>query len=87
MVSLLADLSTSFILGLLTPITALCVLPLYPGFLAYLSNQISGDEPKKKLLILFGEFGEKHGNSKASWNYVPDCRGGNYHTDILELSA
>lgn len=54
MVSLLADLSTSFILGLLTPITALCVLPLYPGFLAYLSNQISGDEPKKKLLILFG---------------------------------
>ncbi len=54
MVTLLADLSTSFILGLLTPITALCVLPLYPGFLAYLSNQVSGDEPKKKLLILFG---------------------------------
>lgn len=29
----------SFALGLATPLTAVCVLPLYPGFLAYLSNQ------------------------------------------------
>ncbi len=54
MVSFLADLSTSFILGLLTPITALCVLPLYPGFLAYLSTQLPGNEPDKKLLVRFG---------------------------------
>lgn len=29
----------SFALGLATPLTAVCVLPLYPGFLAYLSKQ------------------------------------------------
>lgn len=28
----------SFLLGLATPLTAVCVIPLYPGFLAYLSN-------------------------------------------------
>lgn len=51
----LADLFTSFVLGLLTPLTAVCVLPLYPAFLAYLSNQISsGEEENKKLPIIFG---------------------------------
>ncbi len=49
----LATLSEAFILGLLTPTTAACVLPLYPGFLAYLSNQLSGGEDKK-ILALFG---------------------------------
>lgn len=38
-----ADLAWSFVLGLLTPITAVCVLPLYPGFLAYLANQTGDD--------------------------------------------
>ncbi len=28
-----------FILGLLTPLTAVCVLPLFPGFIAFLSQQ------------------------------------------------
>jgi cytochrome c-type biogenesis protein len=50
---LLSDLSTAFFLGLLTPLTAACVLPLYPGFLAFLSNQLSGKEDKK-VLALFG---------------------------------
>lgn len=54
MVSFFADLSTSFILGLLTPLTAVCVLPLYPGFLAYLSNQVSGKGSDKKNLVMFG---------------------------------
>ena len=56
MVSALADFTTSFILGLLTPLTAVCVLPLYPAFLAYLSNQVqvSGSEKGRKHLILFG---------------------------------
>jgi cytochrome c-type biogenesis protein len=49
----LSSLSAAFILGLLTPLTAACVLPLYPGFLAYLSNQLSGKEDKKTL-ALFG---------------------------------
>jgi cytochrome c-type biogenesis protein len=41
---------SAFILGLLTPLTAVCVLPLYPGFLAYLSNQTN----KKRSLAYFG---------------------------------
>ena len=43
----------SFILGLLTPLTAVCVLPLYPGFLAYLSNRFSKNV-SKKTYALFG---------------------------------
>lgn len=39
-----ADLFGSFVLGLLTPLTAVCVLPLYPGFLAYLSNQAAPED-------------------------------------------
>ncbi len=39
-------LISAFILGLLTPLGAICVLPLYPGFLAYLANQ-----GKKKISI------------------------------------
>ncbi len=42
----------AFILGLLTPLTAVCVLPLYPGFLAYLSSKLSESEDKKAPLIL-----------------------------------
>ena len=53
-VSILTDLSTSFILGLLTPLTAICVLPLYPGFLVYLSSQLSGKETNRRLPVLFG---------------------------------
>lgn len=34
-----ADVVTSFSLGLATPLSAVCVIPLYPGFLAFLSNQ------------------------------------------------
>lgn len=37
--SLLADTGSAFVLGLLTPLTAACVLPLYPGFLTYLADQ------------------------------------------------
>lgn len=39
--ALLADLGESFVLGVLTPLGAVCVLPLYPGFLAYLSNRLA----------------------------------------------
>ncbi|NYT19930.1 MAG: cytochrome C biogenesis protein [Methanosarcinales archaeon] len=53
-VAFLADLFLSFTLGLLTPLTAVCVLPLYPAFLAYLSNQLSGEEKNKRLPLIFG---------------------------------
>jgi cytochrome c-type biogenesis protein len=37
--SLLSAIVTSFTLGLATPLSAVCVIPLYPGFLVFLSNQ------------------------------------------------
>jgi Cytochrome c biogenesis protein len=36
---LVAEAATSFTLGLATPLSAVCVVPLYPAFLAFLSNQ------------------------------------------------
>lgn len=36
---LAGEVATSFTLGLATPLSAVCVVPLYPGFLAFLSNQ------------------------------------------------
>ena len=38
---LLINLGSTFLLGLLTPLTAVCVLPLYPGFLSFLSRKLS----------------------------------------------
>lgn len=59
MVSVLANLWISFLAGLFAPIAAVCVLPLYPGFLAYLAGQISEEENKKiptylGLVVTFG---------------------------------
>jgi cytochrome c-type biogenesis protein len=50
---LLGQFTTSFLLGLATPLTAVCVLPLYPGFISYLSNQMDGSE-SQKTYALFG---------------------------------
>lgn len=54
MVSALANLWISFLAGLFAPIAAVCVLPLYPGFLAYLAGQISveDEDPTKKFIYL-----------------------------------
>jgi len=55
---ILTDFLASFGLGLLTPLTAVCVLPLYPGFLAYLANQSksfsSNEGEGKKNYAMFG---------------------------------
>lgn len=50
----LSQISTVFVLGLLTPLTAVCVLPLYPGFLVYISNQLSGKESDRTRIAFFG---------------------------------
>ena len=50
--TLLADLGESFVLGVLTPLGAVCVLPLYPGFLAYISNRLAGREVRRRTLLL-----------------------------------
>lgn len=46
------QLGSSFALGLATPLTAVCVLPLYPSFLAYLSNQREARLPISLLALL-----------------------------------
>lgn len=51
---LLVTLWEAFFLGLATPLGAVCVLPIYPGFLVYLSTQVSGREAGKKTIFLFG---------------------------------
>lgn len=50
----LAEVGLSFVLGLVTPLVAVCVLPLYPGFLAFISNQLSGRPDNKRTLALIG---------------------------------
>ena len=52
--TLLADLAESFVLGVLTPLSAVCVLPLYPGFLAYLSSRLSGEIANRKTILKIG---------------------------------
>ena len=51
---LLGILWEAFFLGLVTPLGAVCVLPIYPGFLVYLSSQISAREPGRTTIFLFG---------------------------------
>lgn len=50
--SLVVSLLESFLVGVGTPLTAACALPLYPGFLAYLSNQDREDVPVAALGVL-----------------------------------
>ena len=45
------EVATSFTLGLATPLSAVCVIPLYPAFLAFLSNQ---DEDAPSIAVLGG---------------------------------
>ena len=52
MVNVLVNFWISFLAGLFAPIVAVCVIPLYPAFLAYLSNQVSGKESKKTIIFL-----------------------------------
>jgi len=51
---LLVTLWEAFLLGLATPLGAICVLPIYPGFLVYLSGQVSAGQPNRKTIFLFG---------------------------------
>ena len=44
----------AFLLGLATPLGAVCILPIYPGFLVYLSNRVSGEHAGRKTIFLLG---------------------------------
>jgi cytochrome c-type biogenesis protein len=54
LVELLESVWASFILGVLTPLGALCVIPLYPAFLARLSRTVSKEHDNRRLFALFG---------------------------------
>jgi len=47
-----ASIGIAFIAGLLAPLGAICVLPLYPGYLAWLANQV-GEGNDRTLLFRF----------------------------------
>lgn len=51
---MLTELFNSFLLGLATPLTAACVLPLYPGFISYLTKQFDGSETRKTYAMFGG---------------------------------
>ncbi|NQZ85021.1 MAG: sulfite exporter TauE/SafE family protein [Nanoarchaeales archaeon] len=46
-ISLITNLIQALVLGILTPLTAICVLPLYPAFLSYLTKQINTNQIEK----------------------------------------
>ena len=48
---LMSDIFSSFVLGLLTPLTAVCVLPLYPGFLSYLASKVDVEDKSSPLRL------------------------------------
>jgi len=50
----LINLWVSFLAGLFAPIAAVCVLPLYPGFLSYLASQLTTEQENqgKKIIVL-----------------------------------
>ncbi len=50
----LADLAVTFWLGVLTPATALCVIPLYPAFLSRLARTVGERHDSRRYLALFG---------------------------------
>ncbi len=50
---MLANLWIAFLAGLFAPLGAVCVLPLYPGFLAYLAGKVTQDENPKRKIIMF----------------------------------
>ncbi|MBR9706334.1 cytochrome C biogenesis protein [Candidatus Pacearchaeota archaeon] len=52
MINIFTNFWISFLAGLFAPLAAVCVLPLYPGFLAYLSNQLTGNESRKSFIII-----------------------------------
>lgn len=51
---MVSEFINSFLLGLATPLTAACVLPLYPGFISYLSSQLGRDESRETYAMFGG---------------------------------
>jgi cytochrome c-type biogenesis protein len=54
--SLAVDLAEVFAIGVGTPLSAACVIPLYPAFVAYLANNESNEESFRSRPIVLGGF-------------------------------
>lgn len=50
----LLEFISAFILGLVTPLTAVCIISLYPGFLVFLSNSVQAQRGRGNIMPLFG---------------------------------
>lgn len=50
----IVNLLSTLLLGLLTPLTAVCVIPLYPGFISFLSGNLSVEESLRGRSIALG---------------------------------
>ena len=48
------NLASTLLLGLLTPLTAVCVIPLSPGFISFLSGNLSVDETHRGRPVALG---------------------------------
>jgi cytochrome c-type biogenesis protein len=68
-----ANLAASYLLGLATPLTAVCVLPLYPGFIAFLSNRRQEGDQRSPLLL---------GLAAVAGYWPPSRRCGTWNTAI-----
>jgi len=55
-VSTLRFVGESYLLGLITPLTALCVIPLYPAFLARMARHAGGSKDDRGTLAWIGVF-------------------------------
>lgn len=51
MTSTTAALLEFFVIGVATPLTAVCVLPLYPAFIAYLGTVSAGERKRSPVLL------------------------------------
>lgn len=49
----LGTLFLSFLAGIYTPLGAVCVIPLYPGYLAYLVSQAENGQQRRPLILGF----------------------------------
>ena len=50
----IVNLSSSLLLGILTPLTAVCVIPLYPGFISFLSGNMTVEDHRRGRPVALG---------------------------------
>lgn len=51
---MIANFVTAFLAGLWAPLGAVCVLPLYPAFISFLTKKLTGSTSDRKIMLFFG---------------------------------